>query len=442
VWKRISRGCLGALIVIAIGLLGLKIYVSLIPAGNEPVAPISGPPVDLPAGMSRGEYLTRAADCAACHTRQGGVTMTGGRAFSLPFGIIYSTNLTPDTATGIGGWSDDDFVKAVREGVGPHGRLYPAMSYTSFAGMSRDDVLEIKRYLMGLRPVNQPAPANSLAFPFNQRWGMNFWNLLFFRERRYMPQTDRSTAWNRGAYLATALGHCAECHAPRNLAYAMASPDYLSGSITDGWKAYNISSDPKDGIGSWSDDQIKSYLHAGHAQGRSSASGPMAEVVENSLQYLTASDLDALLTYLRALPAHAGGISGGAIERNGTAANQSNAVLPGAEAIAGNARGKRLFEGDCAGCHQWNGQGRETDYASLLGSRAVNDPEGTALVQVLLNGTVLKVGKGTHTMPAFGQTYSDKDVADIANYVLGHFGAKQGQVTATQVKMLRGSGGH
>jgi mono/diheme cytochrome c family protein len=440
VWKRIRRGCLGAMVVIAAGLLGLKIYVSLLPAGSDPVSPISGAPADLPAGMSRGEYLTRAADCAACHTKQGGVAMAGGRAFSLPFGTIYSTNLTPDAATGIGGWSDDEFVKAVREGVGPHGRLYPAMSYTSFAGLSRDDVLDIKRYLMSLTPVSQAAPANDLAFPFNQRWGMNFWNLLFFRERRFAPQADRSAAWNRGAYLATALGHCAECHAPRNLAYAVSAPDNLSGSLTDGWKAYNISSDPKDGIGAWSNDQVRSYLHAGHAQGRSSASGPMAEVVENSLQYLTPSDLDALVAYLRALPAHAGGMAGGAVAQSGTAANQSNAVLPGTEMIAGNARGKRLFEGDCAGCHQWNGQGRESDHASLLGSRAVNDPDGTALIQILLNGTVLKVGKANHTMPAFRQAYSDRDIADVANYVLSHFGDKQGQVRAEQVAKLRGTG--
>ncbi|CAG9272942.1 Putative diheme cytochrome c-553 [Paraburkholderia unamae] len=411
----------------------------LAPTGPEPQPPVAGTPADLPAAVAHGEYLAKAADCVACHTAQGGLPYAGGRAFRLPFGTIYSTNLTPDRDTGIGAWSDDAFVNAVRAGVGSHGRLYPAMPYTSYAQMSRDDVLAIKRYLLTLQPVPQAPPANGLSFPFDQRWGMAVWNLAFFREQRFMPNTSKSVEWNRGAYLATALGHCGECHTPRNTGFAMKSRDYLSGAEIEGWKAYNTTADQSYGIGSWTDEQVASYLSLGHAPGRSSASGPMADVVEHSLQYLTPGDIKALVVYLRSV-APVEGVSGAAatINLDPSAARASNAVLPGsAPAASGMSRGEHLFAGDCAGCHQWNGVGRQTDYASLVGSHAVNDPSGAALVQVLLHGSSLTVGGRTQQMPGFGEAYSDSDIAAVANFVLSHFGSKQGTVTAEQVRAQR-----
>ena len=426
----------GAAIAAIVVVAAVAGYAWLAPVGPEPLAPVAGVPADLPQGVSRGEYLARAADCVACHTAPGGIAFAGGRPFQLPFGTIYAANITSDPQTGIGNWSDDEFLRAVRDGVGPNGHLYPAMPYTSYAAMSRDDVLAIKAYLMSLPPVQQPSPADALIFPFNQRWGMVFWDVAFFRDHRFAPDPVRGMEWNRGAYLATALGHCGECHTPRNIGFAMRSHDYLAGTIVQGWKAYNTTSDQSYGIGAWSDPQIVGYLSRGHAPGRSSAAGPMAEVVENSLQFLSPSDIQALVVYLRSVVPASNGQEA-AINLMPETVGTSNAILPGAGDAGGNVHGQLLFEGDCAGCHQWNGVGRESDYASLAGSHAVNDPTGAALVQVLLHGSSLQIGGQTQMMPGFGQAYSDADIADVANYVLAHFGGKQGTVTAAQVAGAR-----
>jgi mono/diheme cytochrome c family protein len=257
--------------------------------------------------VARGEYLTRAADCAACHSAPNDKPFTGGVAFKLPFGTIYSTNITPDRETGIGRWSDDDFVRALHRGVAPGGRyLYPAFPYTSFTAMRRDDALAIKAYLFSLPPQHVANKENNLSFPFNQRWGMAFWNLLFLSDRRFAPDPEQSAAVNRGAYLATALGHCAECHTPRNLAYGLEDRHAFAGEVLEGWHAYNITSDKRFGVGAWSDAQLASYISSAHADGRGSAAGPMAEAVENSLQYLSSEDVSALVAYLRTVSAQPG----------------------------------------------------------------------------------------------------------------------------------------
>jgi len=172
--------------------------------------------------------------------------------------------------------------------------------------MSRDDALAIKAYLFSLPPLHVANKSNSLSFPFNQRWGMAFWNLAFLGDRRFAPDPAQSAAVNRGAYLATALGHCGECHTPRNLAYGLESGREFAGYVLQGWHAYNITSDKRFGIGAWSDAQLASFLSSAHAQGRGSAAGPMAEAVENSLQYLTSEDIGALVAYLPTVPAQTG----------------------------------------------------------------------------------------------------------------------------------------
>jgi mono/diheme cytochrome c family protein len=398
---------------------------------------MSGAPADIPAGMSRGEYLAKAADCIACHTAPGGKPYAGGRAFKLPFGTIYSTNLTSDRQYGIGGMSDDAFVSAVRSGVGSRGHLYPAMPYTSYGGLSREDVIDIKRYLTSIPLVHQAPPENELSFPFNQRWGMAFWNLAFVNGHPSVTDDSRSIEWNRGAYLATALGHCGECHTPRNVGMAMDTRDYLSGAEIEGWKAYNTTSNDAYGLGAWTDEQIAAYLSTGHAPGRSSAAGPMGEVVENSLQYLSATDISALVTYLRGVSPRSDA-NQSTVEVNPEAALHSTAVLPADNGTSQpNLRGKRLFESDCTGCHQWNGKGRQTDFASLSGSHAVNDVTGAALTRIVLKGGQITVGGRTQMMPGFGDVYSDADVAAVANYVIAHFGSKQGVVTVGSVSKQR-----
>src|SRR5580658_3576900 len=188
--------------------------------GKDP----TGVPDDLKSAslVERGEYLTRAADCAACHTAKGGEPFAGGRAFVLPFGTMYSTNITPDKDTGIGSFTDADFLNALHKGVGRGNvKLYPAMPYASYTYMADADGLAIKAYLFSLKPLHAPAPPNTLVFPFNQRSLMSIWSLMFNPDERYQPNVDRDAVWNRGAYLAEAMGHCGECHTPRNLAFAL-----------------------------------------------------------------------------------------------------------------------------------------------------------------------------------------------------------------------------
>ena len=389
-----------------------------------------------PELVARGRYLAQAADCTACHTTPGGEPFTGGLAFALPFGTIYSSNITPDRETGIGTWSDDDFVRALHQGIAKDGsHLYPAFPYTSYTALSRDDAVAIKAYLFSLPPKHAPARENGLAFPFNQRWGMAFWNLVFLDQHRFRPTLAASIEENRGAYLATALGHCGECHTPRNLAFAMEQNRQFAGTTVNGWRAYNITSDKTYGVGGWSDRQLADYLQTGHADGRGSAAGPMGEAVANSLQYLTPQDTAALVSYLRKVPPQTG--EPGEIAATTRGMSESTAWAPSQAENHGNVLGLRIFEGACASCHQWNGAGQQTPYAALAGDRAVNDPAGTNLVQVLLSGANLRAVHATTFMPSFGEAYSDAELAAVSNYVLDHFGGKNGRVTAETVRQSR-----
>jgi mono/diheme cytochrome c family protein len=392
----------------------------------------AGVPPDL-AGketLARGEYLTRAADCTACHTVAGGTAFAGGVAFKLPFGTIYSSNITADKDTGIGAWSDEDFIRAMHAGVGKDGRpFYPAFPYTSYTALSRDDILALKAYLFSLPPVRAPARANDLSFPYNQRWAVSLWNALFLQKQRFQPEKGKSEVWNRGAYLATALGHCGECHTPRNAAFAMKTGQALAGEELQGWKAYNITSDKTHGIGQWSDRELADYLSKGHAAGRGTASGPMSEVVENSLQYLTPSDITALVTYLRDVTPRSNDISA----RSGA---PSEAGRP-ESANSGASLGEQLFVGACSGCHLDNGQGRQTDYAMLTGTRTVRDPLAINLTQIILHGSQLRAGNQRIFMPSFGSAYSDVEIAALSNYVVSHFGEQQGRLSASDVANRR-----
>ncbi len=198
--------------------------------------------------------------------------------FKLPFGTIYSTNITADKETGIGDWSDDDFVRALHQGIAKDGsHLYPAFPFTSYTGLSRDDAVAMKAYLFSLPPVHAPARPNELSFPVQPALDAGLLEPRVPRPASLSPRPARSSeSENRGAYLATALGHCGECHTPRNVGFAMAMSKQFSGAMLEGWHAYNITADKGYGIGGWSDQQIADYLSSGHAVDRGSAAGPMA----------------------------------------------------------------------------------------------------------------------------------------------------------------------
>jgi mono/diheme cytochrome c family protein len=394
-------------------------------------------PTGVPAALAqaspveRGAYLARAADCLACHTTPGGKPYAGGLGFKLPFGTLYSTNITPDKETGIGKYSDQDFLNAVHRGIRDDGaRLYPAMPFTSYTYMTDADALAIKAYLFSLPPVRAPEPENTLTFPFNQRWAMSFWSAVFNPDTRFAPDTSKSPEWNRGAYLTEALAHCGECHTPRNLAFALNNRQKFAGAVTAGWRAFNISSDKTTGVGNWRDEDLVSYLSIGHADGHGTAAGPMGEAVDRSFSQLTPEDTRAVVAYLRTVPP--------------TASPDLPATLappaPPSHKVGGGTpdpRGKMVFEGACVSCHGWTGESSISPFATLTGAWAVNDPSATNVVQIVLSGTRRLTPPGAVSMPAFGNAYSDAEIAAVANYVTARFGSKPSHVTAQDVADLR-----
>jgi mono/diheme cytochrome c family protein len=403
---------------LAVGLLLQLLVMVGLPALAQ--APAAG---DL---IARGQYLVRAGDCMACHTVPGQAAFAGGRALKLPFGTIYSRNLTPDAETGIGGWSDDDFVRAMQEGIAKGGEhLYPAFPYTSYTKLSRDDDLAIKAYLFSLPPVRNPTPPAQLSFPYNQRWGMALWNLVFNPNARFTPDPAKPAAWNRGAYLVEALGHCGECHTPRGFTQSLDNSRKFAGAVTSGWQAYNITADAQSGVGGWSDEALVSYLSTGRADGHGPASGPMAEAIANSLSHLTQDDIRAIVVYLRTVPAMA------TVPAVASAPPAAKSVPPG------DSLGSRVFAGECANCHLWDGRGRQTPYAALLGSRTVNDPGATNLAAILLSGSNVDMVERRVFMPPFGKGRSDDEIAAVANFASAYFGNGAAHLTAADIGRIR-----
>jgi len=434
-----------AIIIVAMGAYGLWIVTTPGPmafAGGK-IVPLAQyiadhhttDPTGVPAELAqasvikRGEYLTRAADCTACHTAKGGVPFAGGLAFKLPFGTIYSPNITADKETGIGSWSDAQFLNALHRGVDDEGeRLYPAMPYASYTHMTDADALAIKAYLFSLTPVHQENIEDSLSFPFNQRWLLGLWNTFFNEDRRFEPNTAQSAEWNRGAYLVEALAHCGECHTPRNLAFALDNRKKFAGAVTAGWRAYNISDDRPTGVGDWKAADLEQYLSTGHAEGHGTAAGPMGEAVDASFRYLVPSDIHAIVVYLRTIPAVSSDLPA-KLAGPASPSHRSPEVT--------DARGKMLFAGACAGCHSWTGKSPVWTQATLTGARAVNDPSAINVAQIVVEGAVHKTSTGTVFMPAFGNSLSDDEIAAVANYVTVRFGSSASSITAKDVRSLR-----
>ena len=410
-------------------------------AGGSPVILAdyhAADPTGVPASLRnatpvvRGEYLARAADCEACHTVQGGLPYAGGLAFKLPFGTLYSPNITSDRETGIGGWSDADFLNAVHKGIAADGtRLYPAFPYAAYTMMTDSDALAIKAFLFSLPAVHAPTPPNTFAFPFNQRWLMAFWSAFFNADKRFMPNPAQSPEWNRGAYLAEAMAHCGDCHTPRNLMQALDNRRKFAGAVASGWNAYDITQDTTGGIGNWSEATLAEFLATGHATGHGTASGPMGEAVDKSLMHLDPQDITALAAYLRTIPP----VADPALPAPKTAP----APASHSEGVAqADIRGKAIFAGACQGCHGWTGESPVLSYATLIGGRAVNDPSARNVAQAIVWGVTRNGPDGSVVMPAFGHAYSDIEIAALANYVTARFGAAPSAITAADVAQLRG----
>lgn len=392
--------------------------------------------------VKRGEYLTRAADCLACHTANKSKPYAGGVPFETPFGTIYSTNITPDAVNGIGGLSEADFIGAVREGVSANGkRLYPAMPYPSYTQLSDVDIKAIRAYMLTVKPVAQSTPSNQLSFPFNQRSLMVAWNLFNFDSGRYVSNPGKSDAWNRGAYLANALGHCGECHTPRNFTQGSSNKTFAGGQAGQ-WQAYNITSDPLAGIGGWSDEELIRYIGTGATAGKASASGPMAEVIENSTRYLPHEELKALVTYLRDIPARNDGETrarftfGNPIESVGNI--RGKAV---GQPVDPTLAGAQLYSGNCASCHGWQGSGVGANapgaHPSLMQHSAVGATNPANLAMVILHG-VHRETDGTHTlMPGFADQLKDAEITTLVNFITRQFGNPQTTIDEQAVAKMR-----
>jgi mono/diheme cytochrome c family protein len=258
---------------------------------------------------------------------------------------------------------------------------------------------------------------------------MMFWSAVFNPDTRFAPDTSKSREWNRGAYLAEAMAHCGECHTPRNLAFALNNREKFAGALTAGWRAFNISSDKANGVGGWRDEDLASYLSIGHAPGHGTASGPMGEAVDHGLHYLVPEDIHAVVAYLRTVPPTA--------SPDLPATTAPPAPASHKEGVTADARGKMVFEGACVSCHGWTGQSPVSPFATLTGAWAVNDPSATNVAQIVISGTKRLTPDDALSMPAFGNAYSDDEIAAVANYVTARFGAKASKLTAKDVAELR-----
>lgn len=258
------------------------------------------------SAIERGKYLIHAGGCIDCHTAEGDETgpLTGGRGIESPFGTFYSPNITPDVATGIGAWSDDDFINAFWKGINPEGGHYfPAFPYTSFTGLSRNDLLAMKAYLFSLEPVVTDTPEHDLAWYISTRLAAGAWKLLNFDPKRFLPDSNETQQWNRGAYLVRHLGHCGECHTPRNRFGALQYDKELAGAPNgaDEENVPNISPDRSAGIGKWSVSDIEYFLEIGMLPDGDFVGSTMGSVIDNNTSQLVKEDRIAIATYLKSV---------------------------------------------------------------------------------------------------------------------------------------------
>jgi len=410
-WSSRASLLAGATILLAAGALAI------------PDARAQTPPAGTPASDAYGLYMARAADCMPCHTRPGGTPFAGGLEISTPFGSLSSPNITPDRDTGIGRWTDDQFYAAVHDGIGHTGEyLYPVMPFPSYTKMTREDVLAIKRYLFTLKPVFAPRAPSSMTFPFNVRTSLLAWRELYFTPGTFKPNPEHSADWNRGAYLVQGAGHCGACHSPRNLLGASETSAALAGGTVAQWLAPNISSDPLAGIGNKSVAQIVSFLRTGANAKMGVAFGPMAEVVHDSLNYLTDADVKSIAVYLKEGPDR---------KEPAQVADATQAELR---------RGTNLYLENCAQCHQDKGQGISGAIPNLAGNAVVEEFRPHDMVTAILQGLT---GTGNYgRMPGFAGALSNQEISDIANYVRVGFGNRGvPDVSPTLVADLRSIAG-
>lgn len=416
-------------------------------AGDEPATPPADPSgsasasSDLSEGrLVYGKYMATAGDCMACHTRPGGKPFEGGLPIETPFGTIYTPNITPSKGYGIGSFSDEDFLSALQKGIAPSGLpYYPALPYTSYTKVKDDDLLAIKDYLSTIEPSNYQPPENEMQWPFSVRDLLFGWQEIYLDKGRFEPDPNRSDEWNRGAYLVEGLGHCGECHTPRNMAGAMEPSKAMTGAIIDGWYAPNLTSNLDEGIGAWSVDELASFLRTGMAKPdadenpadhsgapMTEALGPMAEVVHDSLSKLALSDIRAIAVYLKDLPPKA--------------APTHEPKVPEVLSEEDYAKGRKLYTKNCSSCHQDHGQGQKPYFPALRGNEVVNESEPNNVLKTILLGAPADPSEAFSphvVMPSFGSVLTDEQIATVASYIRANWGNDAPPVKVEDVKALR-----
>jgi mono/diheme cytochrome c family protein len=379
--------------------------------------------------IEKGRYLTVVGDCAACHSLPGsGHDFAGGRPIETPFGNLVAPNITPDPVTGIGAWTDDEFVDALTKGTGRDGTLlYPAMPYTYYTKLRRDDALAIRAYLNTVPAGHNAVTVNHLPFPLDIRAGMTAWNALFFTPGAFEPDSSKSAAWNRGAYLVEGLGHCGLCHTPKNALGADETGERMQGYALQGWFAPNITNDPRVGLGSWSVDDIATYLKTGH-NATAAGTGLMAETLNLSTSKMSDPDLEAIATYLKDQP---GDASNKPDQPQGAPPAPDQSVMKA---------GAQIYADECSGCHTGSGKGIPGLFPAVAGAPIVQQSDPTSLVHVILRGALSVGTKPAPTaaaMPAFAWVLNDDEIATVVTYIRDAWGNRAPAVSAGDVRKER-----
>jgi len=379
--------------------------------------------------IEKGRYLAIVGDCAACHTLPGsGHEFAGGRPLETPFGVLLGPNITPDPQTGIGAWTDDEFVNALKRGTGRGGTLlFPAMPYTYYTIVTRDDALAIRAYLNTVPAVRNQVNPDQLPFPFSVRASITVWNKLFFTPEEFHADSSKSDEWNRGAYLTEGLGHCGMCHTPKNALGGDESTERMGGYNLQGWFAPNITDDARIGLGSWSVDDIATYLKTGHNR-TSAATGLMAEEVNLSTSKVSDEDLKAIAIYLKDRP---GDPTHGQNQAQAPPTPSDQGVMKG---------GAQIYADECSGCHGANGKGVSGLFPSLSGTPVVQQADAASIVHVILRGAIsagTDLAPTSAAMPAFAWVMNDDQVAAVATYVRSSWGNAAPAVKAGDVAKER-----
>jgi mono/diheme cytochrome c family protein len=390
--------------------------------------PAAKPQADA-ALIAKGEYLARAGDCIACHTMPEGALFAGGRPMLTPFGTLNTSNITPDDETGIGRWTADQFYATMHTGRFPDGGLlYPAMPFASYTKVTRQDSDAIFAYLRSIPAVRQRNRPHDLSFPYNNRSLILGWRTLFFNEGEYRPDPRQSDEWNRGAYLVEGLGHCGMCHTAINaLGGSSESKAFQGGLIPmQNWYAPSLTSNREAGLGDWSLEEIGDYLKTGVSV-RGAVYGPMAEVVYNSLQYMTDADIRAMAVYLKSLA-------------QGSPPEPATTSLPSPESSLLLTLGKSIYDRDCASCHGAQGLGKPPHYPPLAGNQSIQMSSAVNAIRMVLNGGFPPSTGGNpkpYGMPPFAQSMSDDEVAAVVTYIRTAWGNRGAAVSAREANMLR-----